>query len=136
MPEVVYATHNKAAFCPIRDTTTIGVQADHTFLQWIVVIAEMYLLQGKPLAADQPHILSRKAFIYKLMNKAITDPNTCYSDNTLTAMAAAGIAEARLGNPAQGRKHLLALRILIEARGGYHVLQDMVFGQAMVSAVM
>lgn len=124
-PRAVYRTHNNASICPIRDVTAIGVQADGTFLQWIVLGAELYLLQGKPSAVHQPHILSRKAYIYKLMNRAIADPTMCYSDVTFATMGAAVIAGARFEGPAQGWKHLIALRKLMKARGGSRILQDM-----------
>jgi hypothetical protein len=124
-PRAVYGTHNNASICPIRDVTAIGVQADGTFLQWIVLGAELYLLQGTPSAVDQPHILSRKAYIYKLMNRTIADPTMCYSDVTFATMGAAAIAGARFEGPAQGRKHLMALRKLMKARGGSRILRDM-----------
>jgi hypothetical protein len=76
-------------------------------------------------------MLNRKVHIYKLMSQAIADPSKCHSDNTLSAIAAAGVGEALLGNPAQGRKHLVAVRLLMERRGGSSVLQDMAFGQAL-----
>jgi hypothetical protein len=80
---------------------------------------------------EKPHILSRKVHIYRLTLQAIKDPNICYSDNTLSVIGAAGFGEVLLGNPAQGRNHLVALRLLIQRRGGSSVLQDMVFGQAL-----
>lgn len=124
-PRAIYGTHNNASICPIRDVTAIGVQADAIFLQWIVLGAELYLLRGKASAADQPHILSRKAYIYKLMNKAIADPDTCYSDVTFATMGAAAIASARFESPAHGRRHLVALRKIMKARGGSKILQEM-----------
>jgi hypothetical protein len=135
MPGAFHNTHSKAAFCPIRDTRAVAVQVDQTFLQWVVVAAEIFLLQGRQSPAAEPHILSRKAYIYRLMNKAIANPDTRYSNNTLATTAAAGILESRSGNPVEGRKHLIALRHLIEGRGGSNVLQDMLFGQAMVITV-
>jgi hypothetical protein len=66
------------------------------------------------------------------MNKSIANPTTCYSDSTLAAVAIVGIAEAYLGNLAQGQKHLIALRLLTERHGGSTILQDMLFGQAIL----
>jgi hypothetical protein len=124
-PKAVYGNHNNASICPVRDVTAIGVRADPIFLQWIVLGAELYLLQGKSSAANQPHILSRKAYSYRLMNKVISDPNLCYADTTFATMGAAAIAAGRFESPAQGRRHLAALRKLIEARGGSRVLKNM-----------
>lgn len=132
-PGAVYATYNNAPICPIRDMTAVGVQADRMFLQWIVLAADMYLLQGKPSATSEPHILSRKAYIYKLMNRAIADPTTCYSDNTFMTMVAAAVAIARFEGSAQARKHLLALRKLMEVRGGSSILQDMPLAYSIVT---
>lgn len=132
----VYGIHGKVkGFCPIRDKTAINVQSNQTYLQWIVLMAEMFLLQGRPAPADEPHILGRKAYIYKLMNKAIANPTTCYLDNTLAVVATAGCAEAYSGDLALGRRHLLALKTLIEGRGGSTILQDMLFGQAILIVV-
>lgn len=123
--------HTGGATCPIRSKTCVCISGDHTFLQWITLTTDVYLQQGTPEPANMPHMISRRAQIYKDMNKAITNPTTCYSDGTLTAVAAAGIGEKLLGNAEQGSKHLIALRLLIQGRGGSRTLQDMLFGQAL-----
>jgi hypothetical protein len=131
-PKSVYGTNNKAYFCPVRDISAIHAQADEITLQWMIWATDHSLTQAKASVHGEPHILSRKAYIYNLMNRAITDKNTCYTDNTLTAIAVAGIMEARMGDTSLGRKHLSALRILIARRGGPSILQNMLFGQAMI----
>lgn len=132
MQEPVHGHRGDAKSCPIRPRTIICLQSDKTFLQWVILTTELYLLQGKSAPADESQVLGRKTYIYKLMSKAIADPTTRYSDNTLSVVAAAGIGETLLGNLAQGRKHLVALRLLIQRRGGSRILKDMVFGQALI----
>lgn len=124
-PRVVYGTRSNASICPIRGVAAIAVQRGQLSLQWALLGAEFYLLQGNPSAVDQPNILRRKAYIFKLMNRAITDPTMCYSDKTFAAMGGAATSAARFEGPAQGRKHLIALRKLMKARGGSRILQDM-----------
>lgn len=131
MPRAIFGTHSKAAFCPVRDCTTITACENQTFVQWLVLAADLALMKGNPSATSEPRILRRKAYIYGLMKKLIADPKARNSDHTLTALAAAGIAERRfIGESKLARKHLVALRLLMEARGGSSILRDMLFGQS------
>ena len=69
--------------------------------------------------ADKDTIhLSRKGYLYRSMQNYITNGTTRYSNNTITALSFAGLVEARAGALDKSRKHLIACKAVVCARGG------------------
>lgn len=121
----MYGTHSKANYDPVRDMTVLGVSTNHVFLQWVLLVAQQSLLGAA--ATNDPAFLARRTYIYSRMRMAVADLKTRYWDETINSLTVAAIAEARYGQVSDRMKHLLAVRRLIEARGGRTALHDISF---------
>jgi hypothetical protein len=134
MPAALYGTHSRAKYCPIRETTTLGVSSNEAVLQSVLLSAEVYLA-GQTSNNANGLIFRRKALIYRTMNKMVSDPNVLSSGRVFTALAAAGVAEARLGNVLEARLHLKLIKRLLGESNGASTIQKLESG-ATVPVVM
>jgi hypothetical protein len=134
MPAALYGTHSRATYCPIRETTRLGVSSNETVLQCVLLSAEVYLA-GQTSNDANASIFRRKALIYRAMNKMVSDPNVRSSGRVFTALAAAGVAEARLGNVLEARIHLKVIKRLLCESNGASTIQKLESG-ATVPVVM
>ena len=115
-PVAVYGIPSTALYCPIRETV-MGVQTNSIYLHWVLLLKEISTLA--PQASDQSlTVFARRAYLYKTMNKMISDKRTRVSDDTIIGLTFAGVAEARNGELLKAQKHLVASRLLIDDGGG------------------
>jgi hypothetical protein len=118
MPSAVYGTSKDAPDCLVRDQTIPFVQMNDTWLRWVLVLAETHRL-GTAAAEISPSILARKTYLYRIMFEMVANTETRYSDITITALSYASWAEGRSSTLEKAQNHLLGVKHLVQARGGF-----------------
>lgn len=95
-------------------------------MQWILLAAEVYLEEAKGVV-DRVSMFQLKSSIYGELSKMIADPALRTSNTTISVLAAASIAEARIGDFELGTKHCVALFHLLNSQGRPPALRKMIF---------
>jgi hypothetical protein len=117
MPRIAYGIQCKAAYYRMRDTSGLSVSISHIYMDYVLLSMETYMTQ-KININNKLSTLHRKAYIYHALSKAMSSPTARHGEETLIAICATVVAEARLRNSEPGRKHCVGLLHLINARGG------------------
>ncbi|ETN45732.1 uncharacterized protein HMPREF1541_09565 [Cyphellophora europaea CBS 101466] len=118
VPEVLYRTGPKSAFCPVRDTTLVSIATNEIWLSWAILLMQhrRTVLRGHS-PEDDPPLLHRRRLTYQLMHQKLTAPeDETLSDEILLGLVASGVAEHRVSGAKIANKHLEAGLALFEVR--------------------
>ncbi|KIX96861.1 uncharacterized protein Z520_07581 [Fonsecaea multimorphosa CBS 102226] len=114
----IYGTKRNPGFSSVRDVSFVAALTSPFTLQWMVISAEALLMRYRG-APEPPSLFRRKAVAYLALQKYLEDfSREKVTDEIVSGLIMAIIAESRIAGPQVSNLHLKAYEAVIKVGGG------------------